>query len=205
MVRPPVVIVVAIVVIPVLWNVVLSFQDLTLLDIRNAGLFQNASRWTTSSACFTGAGSGSAISTPSSTRCARHVGSIALGLVAALALRRTVPRAAAWSAPLMLLPYVAPVVAVTFVWQIMLNPQFGIVNLWVSSSWAGRAVNFLGRRRTRCAPSSRSRSGATFRSPSCSSPRGSWPCPGDGGGRHRRRRHAAPTLPLRPAPAAVPA
>ena len=28
----------------------------------------------------------------------------------------------------MLLPYVAPVVAVTFVWQIMLNPQFGIVN-----------------------------------------------------------------------------
>jgi multiple sugar transport system permease protein len=28
----------------------------------------------------------------------------------------------------MLLPYVAPVVAVTFVWQTMLNPQFGIVN-----------------------------------------------------------------------------
>ena len=30
----------------------------------------------------------------------------------------------------MLLPYVAPVVAVTFVWQTMLNPQFGIVNHW---------------------------------------------------------------------------
>jgi multiple sugar transport system permease protein len=28
----------------------------------------------------------------------------------------------------MLLPYVAPVVAVTFVWQIMLNPELGIVN-----------------------------------------------------------------------------
>ena len=28
----------------------------------------------------------------------------------------------------MLLPYVAPVVAVTFVWQTMLNPQFGLVN-----------------------------------------------------------------------------
>ena len=27
-----------------------------------------------------------------------------------------------------LLPYVAPVVAVTFVWRIMLNPEFGIVN-----------------------------------------------------------------------------
>ena len=27
-----------------------------------------------------------------------------------------------------LLPYVAPVVAVTFVWRMMLNPEFGIVN-----------------------------------------------------------------------------
>ena len=26
------------------------------------------------------------------------------------------------------MPYVAPVVAVTFVWKTMLNPQFGIVN-----------------------------------------------------------------------------
>ena len=30
----------------------------------------------------------------------------------------------------MLLPYVAPVVAVTFVWQMMLDPQLGIVNAW---------------------------------------------------------------------------
>jgi multiple sugar transport system permease protein len=30
----------------------------------------------------------------------------------------------------MLLPYVAPVVAATFVWSVMLNPQFGIVNHW---------------------------------------------------------------------------
>ena len=50
-----------------------------------------------------------------------------LGVVAALAVRkpfkgRTLVRAA------FLLPYVAPVVAVTFVWRIMLNPEFGIVN-----------------------------------------------------------------------------
>jgi multiple sugar transport system permease protein len=30
----------------------------------------------------------------------------------------------------MLLPYVAPVVAVTFVWKIMLSPQYGILNHW---------------------------------------------------------------------------
>jgi multiple sugar transport system permease protein len=32
----------------------------------------------------------------------------------------------------MLLPYVAPVVAATFVWRTMLDPQFGIVNYWGS-------------------------------------------------------------------------
>jgi multiple sugar transport system permease protein len=52
---------------------------------------------------------------------------IGLGLLAAIALRkpfrgRTLVRAS------MLLPYVAPVVAVTFIWRTMLNPQFGIVN-----------------------------------------------------------------------------
>ena len=55
--------------------------------------------------------------------------SLGLGLAAALALRRpfrgrTLARAA------MLLPYVAPVVAVTFVWKIMLSPQYGILNHW---------------------------------------------------------------------------
>ena len=53
---------------------------------------------------------------------------IFLGVLAAMAVRqpfrgRTFVRAA------YLLPYVAPVVAVTFIWRTMLNPQFGIVNV----------------------------------------------------------------------------
>ena len=61
---------------------------------------------------------------------------IGLGLVAALALRRPfrgpdVVRAA------MLLPYVAPIVAATFAWKTMLNPQFGVVNYWGTGCWAG--------------------------------------------------------------------
>ena len=52
---------------------------------------------------------------------------VLLGLLAAMAARqpfrgRTFVRAA------FLLPYVAPVVAVTFIWKTMLNPQFGIIN-----------------------------------------------------------------------------
>ncbi len=52
---------------------------------------------------------------------------IGLGLVAALALRAPF-RGRGLVRACMLVPYVAPVVAATFVWTTMLNPQFGIVN-----------------------------------------------------------------------------
>ena len=52
---------------------------------------------------------------------------VAVGLIAALVVRspfrgRTLVRG------VMLMPYVAPVVAVTFIWTIMLDPNLGIVN-----------------------------------------------------------------------------
>jgi multiple sugar transport system permease protein len=46
---------------------------------------------------------------------------------------------------LMLFPYVAPVVAVTFLWRMLLNPQFGIVNEWIDGAGLER-IDFLGRR-----------------------------------------------------------
>ena len=52
---------------------------------------------------------------------------IGLGLVAALALRQPF-RGRGLVRACMLVPYVAPVVAATFVWTTMLNPQFGVVN-----------------------------------------------------------------------------
>jgi ABC-type sugar transport system permease subunit len=144
MVMPTTIIVVAIVIVPVIWNLVMAFQKASFIDIADNGLLnpltlQNfadvftdrsfwASLWTT--VVF------SVLST---------AGSIALGLVAALAFRSAFPgRGLARS--LMLLPYVAPVVAVTFVWQIMLNPQFGILN-WVGVNVFGweHPIDFLGR------------------------------------------------------------
>src|SRR5918998_1852697 len=68
---------------------------------------------------------------------------IVLALVAALALRDRF-RFRAPVRALMLLPYVAPVVATTFVWQVALNPQYGIVNA-VGTELLGwdRPINFL--------------------------------------------------------------
>jgi ABC-type sugar transport system permease subunit len=144
MVTPTVVIVVALVVIPVLWNVVLSFQSLTLLDIRDAGPFQNATL-DNFVRVFTGAGFWQAMLNTVVYSVLSTAGSIALGLVAALALRRPF-RGRGVVRSLMLLPYVAPVVAVAFVWRIMLNPQYGVVNIWGQQllGW-DRPVDFLGR------------------------------------------------------------
>ena len=123
---PTLVVVVAVVVLPILWTVVLAFQDLRLIDLRRRGLF-GAFTLDNFAAVFGSPGFWLALRTTLLFSVVGTVSSIGIGLAAALALRgafrgRTFVRAS------MLLPYVAPVVAVTFVWQTMLSPQFGIVN-----------------------------------------------------------------------------
>jgi multiple sugar transport system permease protein len=125
---PTVLIVVLIVVLPIVWAISLAFQRARLLNIRRVGLIGNYTLdnfdrvlhsegfWTTlwTTVVYTVGGT---------------VGSIGLGLVAALALRRPFRGRGAVRA-VMLLPYITPVVAATFVWTVALDPQFGIVNAW---------------------------------------------------------------------------
>ncbi len=126
LISPTVVLVLVLVVLPILWTVVLAFQDLRLIRLRTAGLFGNYTFdnfvdvfgspgfWQALVTTLVYAGSGTA-------------SAVGLGLVAALALRRPF-RGRGFVRASLLLPYVAPVVAATFVWGVMLNPQFGIVN-----------------------------------------------------------------------------
>lgn len=127
-VSPTVVVVTVVVVLPILWTVLLAFQRARLVDIQSMGLFGD---WSLHNfqAVFASPGFWTSLWTTVVYTVGSTFGSIALGLVAALALRkpfkgRGLVRGA------MLLPYVAPVVAVAFVWQIALSPQFGIVNEW---------------------------------------------------------------------------
>lgn len=143
MVGPTVIIVVAVVVVPVLWNLVLSFQNLSLLQIHTSGIF---GAWTLHN--FTDVLTDSAFWSSLRTTVIYSVGgtagSIALGLVAALALRQKF-RGRGLVRALMLLPYVAPVVAVAFVWQMMLNPQFGVLNIWSQHVFGlSNPIDFLG-------------------------------------------------------------
>jgi multiple sugar transport system permease protein len=123
---PTLVVIVLVIVIPIAWTIVLAFQDLRLIDIRRRGLMGDFTLDNLTSV-FTSPGFYNALTTTLLYSVVGTAGSIGLGLVAALALRgRFQGRAVARG--FMLLPYVAPVVAVTFVWQTMLNPQFGIIN-----------------------------------------------------------------------------
>jgi multiple sugar transport system permease protein len=119
------------VVLPILWTVSLAFQRVRLLNIRTTGLVgdYNLDNFTN---VLTSPGFVDALVNTLLYSVLGTAGAILLGLVAALALRkpfrgRGLVRAA------LLLPYVAPVVAATFVWSTLLNPQFGLVNHWGTS------------------------------------------------------------------------
>jgi multiple sugar transport system permease protein len=123
---PTLLIVLVVFVLPILWTVVLAFQDLRLIDLRRRGLF-GAFTLDNFAKVFGSRGFWTALRTTLLFSVVGTVSSIAIGLAATLALRGAF-RGRSFVRASMLLPYVAPVVAVTFVWQTMLSPQFGIVN-----------------------------------------------------------------------------
>lgn len=126
LISPTVVIVFAMVVLPILWTVSLAFQQVRLLNLRNAGFIGDFSL-DNFEAVLTSPGFVDALVTTLVYSVAGTGCAIGLGLVTALALRKPF-RGRGLVRACMLLPYVAPVVAATFVWTTMLNPQFGVVN-----------------------------------------------------------------------------
>ncbi|WP_083661116.1 carbohydrate ABC transporter permease [Actinophytocola xanthii] len=128
LISPTVVIILAIVLVPLAWSVLIAFQRIRLINVARTGLFENLTLANFATVLGSDALWDSLLTTLVYTAGSTLL-AIFLGLVAALALRRpffgrSFVRAA------MLIPYVAPVVAVTFVWKILLNPEFGIVNSW---------------------------------------------------------------------------
>ena len=131
LISPTVVIVFTMVVLPILWTVSLAFQNVRLLNLRSTGFIGDYSldnfEKVLTSPGFIDALVTTLVYSVAGTACA-----IGLGLVAALALRKPF-RGRGLVRACMLVPYVAPVVAATFVWTTMLNPQFGVVNHYGTS------------------------------------------------------------------------
>jgi multiple sugar transport system permease protein len=123
---PTLIVVLFMVVLPILWTIVIAFQSLRLRNLRTR-LFDFQFTLDNFTTVLTSPGFWDALKVTVIYSVVGTALSIGLGLVAALVVRkpfkgRTFVRAS------MLLPYVAPVVAVTFVWQIMLSPELGVVN-----------------------------------------------------------------------------
>jgi multiple sugar transport system permease protein len=147
MLSPTLVVALVVVVIPILWTVMLAFQRIRLTNIRRAGIFGQYTLQNFVTVLNSPGFWESLYITLGYTVGATAL-SIGIGLAAALALRRPFRGRTAFRAA-MLLPYVAPVVAVTFVWEVMLSPQFGIVNEWGTSLFGwDQPVAFLSQRET---------------------------------------------------------
>jgi multiple sugar transport system permease protein len=128
LILPTVTIIVLVIVVPIVWTVVLAFKELKLIGLARADWFSDYSLQNFVTV-FSARAFWSSLGTTLTYSIGGTLCSVGLGLIAALALRGKFPgRGLIRSA--MLLPYIAPVVAVTFVWTTMLNPQFGIINVW---------------------------------------------------------------------------
>jgi multiple sugar transport system permease protein len=142
---PTLIVVLVVVVLPILWTVMLAFQRIRLINLRRVGIFGQYTMANLETV-LSSPGFWSSLWTTLVYTVGSTLGSIVLGLVAALALRsrfrgRTLVRGS------VLLPYVAPVVAVAFVWNVLLSPQFGLVNDWGTRflGW-DRPIAFLSQR-----------------------------------------------------------
>lgn len=146
LVSPTFLVVALVVVVPFFWTLFLALTDVHLIDLPDTHLFNaeyttdnvtrilsSANFWESAvvTVCYTFFGT---------------VGSVAVGLVAALALRRAFPGRAVLRS-LVLVPFAVPVVAAALVWQTALDPQFGFVNA-AGQRWLGweDPVLFLSKR-----------------------------------------------------------
>jgi multiple sugar transport system permease protein len=127
MISPTFVVILVMVILPVLWALVLSFKQLRLIDLQYVNLFGGPFTLDNYAQVL----GSSAFLTPLRTTLEYSVfgtmGSILLGLMAAMALRSKF-RGRGLVRGVILLPWVAPVVAITFVWNVLLSPQLGFVN-----------------------------------------------------------------------------
>jgi multiple sugar transport system permease protein len=127
LVSPTVIVVFVMVVLPVLWALVLSFQRIRLLQIRRLDLLGGEYTFRNYDLLFGSSDFLSAVKVTLLYSVLGTTGAIVLGLLAALCVRRPF-RGRGAVRGVMLLPWVAPVVAITFIWKVLLSPQLGFVN-----------------------------------------------------------------------------
>jgi multiple sugar transport system permease protein len=116
-----------VVVVPFARSVLFAFQDIRLVDIPTLSWLSFEPTVDNIRQVLQSTGFWQAVRTTFVYAAGSTLGTVGLGLIFSLALRRPFRGRGAIRA-LLLMPYVLPVVAATTVWEAMLNPQFGVVN-----------------------------------------------------------------------------
>jgi multiple sugar transport system permease protein len=127
LVTPTLLVVVAVILVPLVATFLFAFQDLRIIDIPSMSLTDLDLTWDNFAAVTSKPGFWTAMRTTLVYAVLTTVGSIGVGLVVALALRRPF-RGRAIVRGLVLVPYVLPVVAAVMIWKTLLNTQYGFVN-----------------------------------------------------------------------------
>lgn len=127
LVSPTLVVVIAVVLVPFGATLLFAFQDLRVIDIPTMSLTDLDLTWANFATAVSRAGFWDAMRTTLVYAVLTTVGSICVGLIVALALRRPF-RGRGVVRGLVLIPYVLPVVAAAMIWKSLLNAQYGFVN-----------------------------------------------------------------------------
>ena len=143
LVAPTLLVVLAVVLVPFLATLLFAFQDLRIIDIPNMSLsdvdltLDNFAKVTSNSGFW------SEMLTTLAYAVLSTLGSIGVGLVVALSLRRPF-RGRGIIRGLVLVPYVLPVVAAAMIWKTLLNTQYGFFNAFGQEFFGWNApISFL--------------------------------------------------------------
>jgi multiple sugar transport system permease protein len=146
MLVPTFTVVAAFVIFPVIWNLWLSLKPVSLGDLRGPSLFAFNLTLENFRKVFTDPDFGPVLFVTLTYTVGGSVLSIFLGLVAALLVHGRFP-ARGFIRGLLISPYIAPVVAVTFTWSFILDPQLGVINwLGVNKGILAQPVPFFSQR-----------------------------------------------------------
>ena len=144
LILPAVIVVGLLFLFPLVWNISLSFQKARLINIREVSIVGFDPTLLNYETVIGASDFWPVLRTTFVYTIFGTILSILIGLWAALTLLKAF-RGRAIVRGLVLFPYVVPVIAAAFVWKVMLNPQFGIVNVWIDRL-GGNPIDFLNTR-----------------------------------------------------------
>lgn len=146
MLAPTFIVVLALVIFPVIWNLWLSFKPVSLGDLRGGSLLEFNLTLDNFRKVFSDPDFFQVLQTTLIYTISGSVLSVLLGLIAALLVHGEFPGRSLIRG-LLISPYIAPVVAVTFTWSFILDPQLGVFNWFaVNKGLLAQPIPFFSQR-----------------------------------------------------------